>query len=470
MGALTRDGANGSAHPSEPGRARPPSWFTDSVAEDRTRRVTELTHTLTALHEAETGLSLSPTDLCFLVALRARADHAGLTAFDEDALGDVFHQVLTLVEREVDNPRARATAAIRRLREQRLLTRIDGAGMMRAGEYALTRLADALAEFFLQEETLTRESLALLTHTLMKQLEEILAAARRARGGAEWKAKVAQPLRVTAGDLLGGIERRQRGLDRAQGEVRQKIALLLRDDWFKAIEACEALLEETAATLRELNDILLRDAAGLQTLLQDIAEEARKAGNLEGESAAQQLANQVDRVAAWGASRQRAWSDYYRYVQRFLRDVVRLDPGRALSQRLRDQLRGFCAAPFHLVTAEVSPLPLLRVPDMRQDKPAVMRVGGAQALELEAVLADDPRLTLDARARDLLAQRPPSLAAVVRELVQDVPEAERFRAVGRVTEACGQAPVARRHERAWIPIGSGIAIQDWEFLWRKKRR
>ena len=431
--------------------------------------MTELTKTLTALYESDMTLALSSTDLCFLVALRARAEHAGFTAFEEDTLGDVFHQVLLLVEPAAEHPKVRATAAIRRLREQRLLTRIDGAGVVRAGEYALTRMADALAEFFLQEETLTRESLALLTHTLTAQLQDVRAAAKKARTPEDWRTRVTQPMRITAGDLLGGIERRQRGLDRSQGEVRSRIALLLREDWFAAIEACEALLEDTAATLRELNDILLRDAAALLSLLQDITERASDAGPGEGPNAAQaasqQLADQVDRVAAWGASRQRAWSDYYRYVQRFLRDVVRLDPGRALSQRLREQMRGFCSAPFYFIAAEAIPLPLLRVPDMRAERPVVMRANARHGPELEAVLPDDVGLQLDARARALLAKRPASLAELVREAVAPVPREERFRAIGRVTALCGEVPIARIHERAWTHVGANMVIQDWVFTW-----
>ena len=430
----------------------------------------DLQKTLTSLHEAHTSLQLSSTDLCFLVALRARADQVGFTAFDEEALEDVFQQVLVLVEPGAESTRLRATTAIRHLREQRLLTRIDGAGVVRAGEYALTRMADALAEFFLLEETLTRESLALLTHTLTQQLQEVRAAAGRARSPEEWRHKVVQPLRVTAGDLLAGIERRQRGLDRSQETVREQIALLLREDWFAAIEACEQLLDETAATLRELNDILLRDAASLLTLLQDIAEIAREAGAAEGQTASQQLADQVDRVAAWGASRQRAWSDYYRYVQRFLRDVVRLDPGRALSQRLREQLRGFCDHKYHLVTSESAPLPIPRVPDMRVERPAVVRAATDRAFDLEAVLADDAGLQLDERARALLGKRPSSLVEVVRQVVPLLPEAERFRAVGRLTALCGEAPVQPRHERPFTPVGGGIEIQDWAFTWKRKRR
>jgi chromosome partition protein MukF len=90
-----------------------------------------------------------------------RADKAALAFFEEDMLVDMFEQVCDVVEPGADNPRKRATHAIRRLREQRMLARVDGAGIVRPGEYALTRLAAAVIEYFLADEALTRESLTL---------------------------------------------------------------------------------------------------------------------------------------------------------------------------------------------------------------------------------------------------------------------------------------------------------------------
>ena len=87
---------------------------------------------------------------------------------------------------------------------------------LRAGEYALTRLADALAEFFLQEETLTRESLALLTHTLTAQLTDVRNAAKKARTFDEWRQKVSQPLRITAGDQNVAVVKQRSRVARAR--------------------------------------------------------------------------------------------------------------------------------------------------------------------------------------------------------------------------------------------------------------
>ena len=76
-----------------------------------------------------------------------------------------------------------------------MLARVDGAGIVRAGEYALTRAAAAVIEYFLADEALTRESLTLLTGTLRAQLAEVLAAAKKVDGEEAWRRNVVGPLR-----------------------------------------------------------------------------------------------------------------------------------------------------------------------------------------------------------------------------------------------------------------------------------
>src|SRR5215469_6277610 len=178
---------------------------------------------LVSLARSGAALELQPLDLCFLAALYLRADRSTLAAFTEDQLVDVFDQVCEVVEPAAE-ARRRSTHAIRRLREQRMLARVDGAGVLRAGEFALTRLATGILEFFLEDETLTRESLTVLTRTLLGSLGDVLAAARAAGGGEAWSTQVVAPLRVTVGELVGGIQRRQRGFDVQQEEIQRQIA------------------------------------------------------------------------------------------------------------------------------------------------------------------------------------------------------------------------------------------------------
>jgi len=320
---------------------------------------------IAALARDRVHLDLKTVDLCFLAWLHVRADRAALASFEEDALVDLFEQVCDMVEPGAENPRKRATHAIQRLREQRMLARVDGAGIVRAGEYALTRLAAAVVEDYLTDEALTRESLTLLTGTLRAQLAEILAAARHATTEESWRTTVAGPLRVTVADLVGGIERRQRGLDVQQEQVQAEIADLLTADWFSAIDRCQSLLDATTGTLRELNEVLLRDTHHFVALLQEIQALANATESSDTEATAQRVIEHVDRIAVWGGARQRAWSEYYQNVHRYLRDVVRLDPDRALSQRLRDQLAAWPRRPFHLVSARAPSIRLLRALEAR---------------------------------------------------------------------------------------------------------
>src|SRR5688500_11677830 len=174
---------------------------------------------IASLARDQVTLDIKTVDLCFLAGLYLRADRAALASFEEDVLVDMFEQICDVVDPGAENPRKRATHAIQRLREQRMLARIDGTGVVRAGEYALTRLAAAVIEHFLSDEALTRENLTLLTGALRAQLAEILAAAKKADSAEAWRSGVVGPLRVTVSDLFAGIERRQRGLDSQQEEV-----------------------------------------------------------------------------------------------------------------------------------------------------------------------------------------------------------------------------------------------------------
>src|SRR5688572_24497726 len=80
---------------------------------------------------AERGLKLElqTIDLCLLAALYLRAERAALTSFSEEQLTDVFDQVEQALSGKVDAPKRRSAHAIRRLREQRMIARVDGAGI-----------------------------------------------------------------------------------------------------------------------------------------------------------------------------------------------------------------------------------------------------------------------------------------------------------------------------------------------------
>lgn len=417
---------------------------------------------LTFLAQRGLSVDLKTLDLCFLAALYLRAERSAVSSFTEEQLVDVFTEVTRSIASEAEPAKSRATPAIRRLREQRMLSRVDGAGVVRTGEFALSRLAVGIVEYFLEEEALTRESLTLLLRSLLAQLAEVRGAARNAATAAAWRDAVIGPLKVTVSELVGGIERRQCGFDAQQEEFQREIGALLATDWFGAVERCQALLESTSQTLRELNDVLLRDTSQLQSALQDIQEIAAAAQRADAEAAARNVMEQIDRIAGWGAARQRAWSEYFQYVHRFLRDVVRLDPSRLLTQRLRELMTGKNARPFALAVATDPPLRLLRPIDAPMERPPVRRPRKERETEVVEKNVDDPQGALETRVQDALAGGARSLLDVTAALTAELAPDERFLEAGRIAHAVARlARAEARAERPWVLAEDGLELEQW---------
>jgi chromosome partition protein MukF len=418
---------------------------------------------LTALARARPALELGTLDLLFMAALHLQADGAALASFDEQKLAEVFEQVHALLEPRAENLRRRATHAIQRLRDQKLLTRVDGAGLLRAGEYALTPLAAAIARSFLEDETLTRENLTVLTRSLRVSLTEVLNRANEAHTPADWQTGVEGPLRVSVSDLVSGIERRQRSLDLEQQAFQTQIAKLLESDWFGAVDQCLELLESTSRTLAELNEILLRDAHELSSLLQDIQEVAVNALADGAEAAVQRVMEQVDRISAWGSARQRAWSEYYQYVHRYLCDVVRLDPSRALIERLREQLSRHTSRPFALsVAATPAPRLLREIEPFKDDKPKVTRPRAERERPPTASDSPDPHALVEALVQGALARGSSGLCEVTQRVSAETASEQQFVTAGRVAQVVARlARTTHDRDRPWVNVHEGLVIEEW---------
>ena len=419
---------------------------------------------IAAIADRKPALDLGPMDICFLIALQIRGETAGLASFTEQHLEDVFAHASSIVQPQADQLRRRATHAIQKLRGQRLLARVDRQGVVRTGEFALSRLGTAIVESHLEEDVLTRASLSLLMTSLRVALSDVLAVARTSP--ASWRDVVTGPLEVTVSELVAGIERRQRGLDLQQEDFQGEIRRLLEANWFGALDRCQELLESTSATLHELNAVLLRDSSTLLSLLQDIEELAYAAGESDAQQAAHRLMDQIDRSVAWGTARQRAWSEYFQYVHRYLRDVVRLDPTRALTQRLRDQLAGN-GARFSLTYASAPPIRLLRTVATVIEKPPVVRPRQPRDKEPAPEAAIDPQVILDERVQLAIDHGARVLSAVTTEVTEQLPPGERFVEAGRVAHTVAQrARVESGHERPWVPVGD-MEVEEWTLGTRK---
>lgn len=416
---------------------------------------------IAGLVSSKASLSLETIDLCFLVALRARLLRESLPSIDEELLVDTFERVCPIVDPGADNLRQRATWAIQRLRSQQILQRVDGAGFLDAGSYALTRLGASIVDHYAHSEALTRESLAHATKVLLGKLADVVADAQRCTDDAAWQRDVLLPLGLTVQALVDAIDARARGLDVQQAALREEIAALLQREWQAAMARCEHLLAETVSTLRELNEVLLRDSTLLQDRLQELARIGAQAGREDVEQAASRVGEQIDRLVAWGNQRLANWSEYYQYVQRFLRSVVRLDPSRAVSERLRDGVTRYVDAPWSLTVFDAPPLRILREVEVHEAQPDV----GWPASDrdtLPEVAAGDEERDVALLVDEALAAGLDRLSAVARWVLPHFPENRRFRVIGAVTEATARAAlVERTRERAWVDVGDGIQIEEW---------
>jgi len=421
---------------------------------------------LAALARSHPALDLGTLDLCFLAALHLQAEGAALSAFSEEKLCEIFEQACALVEPRAENLRRRATHTIQRLRDQKLLARVDGAGVLRAGEFALTRLAASIVESYLADESLTRENLTQLTRSLRVSLAEILSRASEAQEAADWRNAVEAPLRVSVSDLVSGIERRQRSLDLEQQEFQTRIAKLLESDWFGAVDQCLELLESTSRTLTELNEILLRDAHELSSLLQDIQEITVNAQAEGAEAAVERVMEQVDRIRAWGAARQRAWSEYYQYVHRYLCDVVRLDPSRALIQRLREQLSQHTSRPFALsVAAAASPRLLREIEPFKDDKPKVSRPRAERERAPVDNDAIDQHAVVEELVQGALARGSLGLCEVTQQVNAETPSELQFVTAGRVAQVVARlSRTTGERDRPWVSVNDDLVIEEWKLV------
>lgn len=431
------------------------------------------------LYRGGVSLHLDTEHLCFLAACDATQRRERRTSLDEDRLREVFEQVAALTSPGGEKVQFKATSTIQRLRDQRLLARVDGGAALVAGAYALTGLARAIVASYLEDERLTRQSLTVLTSTLASMLSGILQRARQADGEEAWQRDVTDPLRLTVATLLEGIERRQRGLDVQQEELRHEIARALEERWLDALSRCEALLEDMTDTLRELNQILVDDAAKLARLLDDV-EEAALRGPAAAQAAVRDVAEQVERVGGWGQERLDTWSEYYQYVHRFLRDTVRMDPDQGLSQRLREAIRGYEDLPWHLVTVSPEPYLHLRTPEQSGQRTREVRPHRDRETPLREELAEPPPVDVEALIGEALEEAfltggEVRLSELLTRSLADAPERQRFRMVGRIAAALArEGRVLLPRDLDWQEVAaengerlfaSGqLQIQDWRVI------
>jgi len=409
-------------------------------------------------------LQLDTEDAAFLAGIHAWLSINPDPTLDEDQLRNIYRIVSEVAHGDPSSVMQRATSAIARLREQRLMVRTDTAGIVRGGDYSLSRMGSAIAEWFGEQEGLTRQSLEVMMTRIRADLGQIKLAAEEGGDRDHWEASVSGPLRLTVAGLIEAIDRRQQGMDVQQEEIRERIGLMLEATWFEAIRSCEELLESTSGALQELHRALMHEVEGMSSLLNEIEELCEGAGRDESLEALNHVRRQMERISAWGESRFTAWSDYYQNVHEFVRSVVTVDPDRAVRTRLRDGLKVYGRpAAWFLTVADQPPYRHLRDRPNEESSQKVERKRGLAGVALEeAGLVESHLERLERELSfELQQQGRLDLVELLRKHFPNHHIHEIYVLAGDLVEWLTRhgAPQPLR-ETAWQRFGEGIEIQN----------
>jgi len=176
-------------------------------------------------------LHLNREDMAFVAGIAVELDIRQCFALDPAELEKVF-AIVNEVTRGAEETISRRTArAIERLVKNRLLIRVDGGGLSYRPRYDLTQLGQAVVRFLSESDRLTRQNLTLITSRIVAFLADIRQALATSGSDGFWEDGVRLPLATSVGDLLEAVEKRRRGLDQEQNEVRVEIGRLLEKNW-----------------------------------------------------------------------------------------------------------------------------------------------------------------------------------------------------------------------------------------------
>lgn len=435
-------------------------------------------HTFIAkLAKNETNLKIPTYDLCCLAALHLKKKE---TTFREEEIIHLFEDISETVTPNIENKGIQISSTLSRFQRQQLLFRVDVTNSLSEGEYVLTQLAIGIVSFFEDSEKLTQESLVLLTKTLQSKLSEIKGNAARIVRDEKWISNVINPLQVIVSDLVSGIARRQRGLEKKQTEIKTQIENLLHEKWADAIDASIELLDGMRKTLNEVYTILQIEAPQLINTLQDIEDLAdefieKSAEKNEVKVALFEIQKTIKRIKElekWAEIRSAIWSAYYQRIHRYIQDIIRIDPKRAFSTRLTKQLIHWKNDSFSLRVLESSSLKVFREITQKTKKTPVVRKKQEEVVLEETTLDEELFNDLESLVLSALKENMERGLAELTEIVlQKVPKETRFRAAGRVAAlVVKHCNVTSKREPSWVTISPDkndrLEIEQWEITKR----
>lgn len=325
---------------------------------------------------ADISLNLDRIDIAFITTLKQYMEINTISQVTEQELREIYSVISELAGESIDSEVLRATNSLKRLELQRILIRADLGGITQEiREFTLSDFAVALAATIYEENRLDSEGLKVLMGTLRADFTQILKQVENGGDEEHWRKTVIIPLQHKTRALIERVDQRQRAMDKEQAELRKQVQTMLDEDWFDAIKACNDLLTETSNTLGELNRILGEEVDQAMVLLEELTEVAQIDDAEDALNEILRVRQQMERLALWGEQRFSEWTTYNLSVHNFIRDVVRMDPDRAVRNRLTQAIRDYSGIPWKLVITDTINFLHLREPKSGDDDANVVWQG-----------------------------------------------------------------------------------------------
>jgi chromosome partition protein MukF len=383
---------------------------------------------------------------------------------DEQLRGVIYPAVSAASHGDPTTISQRATRAIARLHDQQLVIRTDTFGILADAQFTLSDLGKAIAEWILTQEALNSQDLQVMMTHVRAGLGVVKAESCRGGDQEHWETQVVKPLKLAISSIIEMIDRRKRGLDVEHADIRERISKMLDKDWFQAIEACDALLDRTSQTLRELHRVLNDEVEETSHYLNEIEESAFATDQSECLRAVGDVRRHLEQLNSWAKERLHSWSEFYHRVHEYIRSVVQFDPDRAIRYRLRESIREYGELRWGLAYTEQLPYLALRNIEDREEVASVRRPAEDRTRSVEKVLLS-PSLYDKIRGRltsKLETGEPVNFRIFLRGLLEEFGVDDVYGVGGRVVEQMirsGMLVGDRSWE--WTEVGEQLYVQDF---------
>lgn len=311
--------------------------------------------------EREFSLSLSTERLAFLLAISLYNNERTDGEILESDLQDLFRLVSETFEQSDITLIQRANNAINDLVRQRFLNRFSSEFTEGLAIYRITPLGVGVADYYVRQREFSTLRLSIQLSIVADEIQRASNSAEEGGDERFWRTQVFAPLKYSVAEIFDSIDLSQRMMDENQQQIRERIAMLLSQNWHEAIATCQQLLDETSGNLRELQDVLNASGDKLQSQLLRIQSCLIGRDDLDFvDQLIVNLQNKLDRIISWGQQAIDLWIGYDRHVHKFIRTAIDMDKNRVFGQRLRQSIQDYFESPWQLYIAKAEPLMDLR--------------------------------------------------------------------------------------------------------------